>query len=359
MDWANFRLSKRLNFSGDQTAELYRLLADIDSVKKGWGLVGKFHPTTVDRLVQGVIVTSTGASNRIEGNQLTDEEVEKLYRNLRIQKLSTRDEQEVAGYIEMLQLIFGKPDDFELSESLILDFHARMLRHCQKDERHRGHYKFGSNRVEAKDAEGNVMGVIFDPTLPHLVEKEIQELLGWYDWAKKEEFRHPLLLLGNFLFEYLAIHPFQDGNGRTSRLFTNLLLLKEGYEFTQVISHEKLIEGNKADYYLALNQSQRSWKTEEEDVSPWLAFFLKTLSVQAGKALALLEEEDEEELLSLNQRKIFEIALEIGPDGFSRGQIIQDLGLAPSTAEKAIRKLLTLRKIERFGQGRGTRYRLV
>lgn len=181
--------------------------------------------------------------------------------------------------------------------------------------------------------------------------------MSWYEWAKAHEFRHPLLLLGNFLFEYLAIHPFQDGNGRTSRLLTNFLLLKDGYEFAQVISYEKLIEGNKADYYRALNQMQRSWKTEQEDVTPWLMFFLKTLSVQAGKALALLEEEDEEELLSLNQRKILDLALVSGTEGFSRGEVIKELGLPASTAEKAIRKLVTMGKVEKFGQGRGTRYR--
>ena len=359
MNWEEFRLSKRLNFSGAETAELYRLLADIDSVKKGWGIVGKFQPATVDRFIQSVIVTSTGASNRIEGNRLSDEEVEELYHNLRIQKLKTRDEQEVAGYLEMLQLIFGNLAELELNESLILDFHSKMLRHCEKDERHRGRYKFGSNRVEAKDAAGNVIGVIFDPTPPHLVEKEIRELLDWYLWARENEFRHPLLLLGNFLFEYLAIHPFQDGNGRTSRLLTNFLLLKEGYEFAKVISHEKLIEGNKADYYRALNVTQRSWKTENEDIAPWIRFFLTTLSIQANKALELLEAEDEEELLSLNQRRVLDVAVRSGSDGFNRGQIIKELSLAPSTAEKAIRKLVAMGKVEKFGQGRGTRYRVV
>lgn len=359
MNWEDFRLSRRLDFSAADTAQLYRLLADIDSVKKGWGIVGKFQPATVERFIQSVIVTSTGASNRIEGNKLSDDEVEELYRNLRIQKLKTRDEQEVAGYLEMLQLVFGNLEELELSESLILDFHSKMLRHCEKDERHRGRYKFGSNRVEAKDAEGNVIGVIFDPTPPHLVEKEVRELLDWYEWAGTTEFRHPLLLLGNFLFEYLAIHPFQDGNGRTSRLLTNFLLLKNGYEFAKVISHEKLIEGNKADYYRALNVTQRSWKTEQEDVTPWLLFFLKTLSMQADKALHLVEEESEEELLSLNQRKVLEIALRSGEEGFSRGQVIKELSLAPSTAEKAIRKLVAMKKIEKFGQGRGTRYRVI
>ena len=174
MHWETFRLSQRLSFDAQLTAEIYELLAQIDSVKKGWGIVGKFQPAILQRYQEGVLVTSTGASNRIEGNHLSDEEVRKLYEKLRIQKFKTRDEQEVAGYLEILQHVFDHYETMNLNESLIQDFHSKMLRHSQKDSRHRGGYKFGSNRVEAKDGEGNIMGVIFDPTPPHLVEKEIR-----------------------------------------------------------------------------------------------------------------------------------------------------------------------------------------
>ena len=246
----------------------------------------------------------------------------------------------------------------DLSESLILDFHNKMLRHSGKDQRHRGGYKFGSNRVEAKDADGNVVGVIFDPTPPHLVEKEMSDLLSWYAWARESEFRHPMLLLGNFLFEYLAIHPFQDGNGRTSRLLTNLLLLKEDYQFAQFVSHEQLVESHKADYYLALNQSQRSWKTDEENISSWLTFFLAVLAEQAQKAFDLLNDEDEEDLLSDNQQRIFDWANSRNNENFTRKQAAEALDIPPSSVEKAIKKLLDMKKIKRLGQGRGTRYKV-
>ena len=357
MNWPDFRLSKRLDFDAATTEAVYGLLAQIDSVKRSWAVVQRFQPATFTRLTRSVIVTSTGASNRIEGNQLSDEEVERLYRNLRIQKFDTRDEQEVAGYLELLELVFESYDSMPLSESLVLDLHDRMLRHSEKDARHRGGYKFGSNRVEAKDTQGNVVGVVFDPTPPHLVGKEMQELLGWYGWAGDSAYRHPLILLGNFLFEYLAIHPFQDGNGRTSRLLTNLLLLREGYDFAQVVSHEQLVEANKADYYLALNKSQRSWKTGGEDVSDWLLFFLKTIAMQAENAFALITEEEEGDLFSENQERILNWAAARAEDSFSRRDVIEQLELAPSTAEKAIKKLLLMNKLKRFGQGRATRYR--
>ena len=268
MDWQTERLSKRLTFRPEETEELYAILADIDAIKNAFQLTGKLLPQTVNRLTQSVIVTSTGASNRIEGNRLTDEEVEALYRNLHIRKFKTRDEQEVAGYLEMLERVLDSHEAMQLSEALILQLHRDMLSHSDKDQRQRGEYKFGPNRVEAKDQSGNVVGVIFDPTPPHLTPKEMQELVAWQQWADSEDFKHPLLRIGNFIFEYLAIHPFQDGNGRTSRLLTNLLLLQQGYMFTALVSHEKLIEDRKADYYLALNKAQSSWKSKKENVFP-------------------------------------------------------------------------------------------
>ena len=228
MDWTNDRLSKRLTFSPERTEAIYAVLAEIDAVKMAFRLTGKLPPQTISRLTQSVIVTSTGASNRIEGNRLTDDEVEALYRNLRIRKFRTRDEQEVAGYLEMLELILGSYTDMKLSEALILQLHRDMLKYSEKDERQRGNYKFGANRVEAKDQSGNVVGVLFDPTPPHLTPKEMRELVEWFGWADANAFRHPLIRIGNFIFEYLAIHPFQDGNGRTSRLLTNLMLLQQG-----------------------------------------------------------------------------------------------------------------------------------
>ncbi len=108
--------------------------------------------------------------------------------------------------------------------------------------------------------------MIFKPTTPRLTQREMGELIGWYNWAGAERFRHPLILIANFAFEHLTLHPFQDGNGRTSRLLTNLMLLQNGYEFARLASHEQLIEAHKAEYYLALNKTQKTWKTAQEDI---------------------------------------------------------------------------------------------
>ncbi len=358
MDWATDRLSKRLTFSPERTEAIYALLAEIDAVKAAFRLTGKLPPQTISRLNQSVIVTSTGASNRIEGNRLSDGEVEALYRNLRIRKFKTRDEQEVAGYLEILELILDIHADMKVSEAFILQLHRDMLKHSEKDERQRGHYKFGPNRVEAKDASGNVVGVIFDPTPPHLTPKEMQELVAWRDWAEAGNFKHPLVRLANFIFEYLAIHPFQDGNGRTSRLLTNLLLMQQGYSFTALVSHEKLIEARKADYYLALNRAQSTWKSNAEDVFPWVIYFLEIVKAQAQQALDIIAADSIESLLSEKQLALWLWAQTRG-EHFNRKDAIAALGYPARTVEAIIKKLVDLKRLERAGEGRGTRYRVI
>lgn len=304
-------------------------------------------------------MTSAGASNRIEGNQLTDHEVEALYRNLHIQKFKTRDEQEVAGYLEMLERVLEHHQDMPLTESFILQLHNDMLVYSDKDQRQRGIYKFGPTRVEAKNQSGKVVGVIFDPTPPHLTPKEMQELVAWYQWADKENYKHPLLRIGNFIFEYLAIHPFQDGNGRTSRLLTNLLLLQQGYMFTNLVSHEKLIEAQKADYYLALNKAQSSWKKDQENIYPWLTYFLSIVQQQARDAMSIIEKDQIEHLLSGKQLDLWQWINTRSELEFSRKDVIDALNFPARTAEVTIKKLLDLKKLERIGEGRATRYRRV
>lgn len=358
MEWQTERLSKRLTFSPERTEEVYAILSEIDAVKNAFRLTDRLLPQTINRLTQSVIVTSTGASNRMEGNRLSDAEVEALYLNLHIRKFKTRDEQEAAGYLEVFERILESYADMPLTEALILQLHRDMLKHSDKDERQRGAYKFGPNRVEAKDQSGNVIGIIFDPTPPHLTPKEMQELTQWHKWANENKFKHPLIRIGNFAFEYLAIHPFQDGNGRTSRLLTNLLLLQQGYMFTALVSHEKLIEERKADYYLALRQAQSSWKKKTEDICPWLIFFLEIVRSQATGALTLVQEDRVENLLSEKQLALWQWVQTRNAPEFSRKNAIEALGFPPRTVEAIIKKLVDLKRLERIGEGRGTRYRL-
>lgn len=359
MAWQTDRLSKRLIFSPERTEEIYAILSEIDAIRNTFRLTDRLLPQTITRLRRSVIVTSTGASNRIEGNRLSDADVEALYRSLHSRKFTTRDEQEVAGYLETLGTIIDCHAEMPVSESLILQLHRDMLIHSDKDRHQRGAYKFSLNRVEAKDPSGNIVGIIFDPTPPHLTPKEMRELVEWHRWARREGFRHPLVRIGNFIFEFLAIHPFQDGNGRASRLLTNLMLLRNGYLFTTLVSHEKLIEERKADYYLALSKAQASWKKKKEDIYPWLIYFLEIIRLQATGALALIEEDRIENLLTEKQLTLWQWAQARNEAAFSRKDAIEALGFPPRTVEAIIRKLVDLGRLERLGEGRGTRYRVV
>jgi len=360
MDWIGSRLSTRLSLRPEIVEEVYAIIAEIDAVKNSWRLTHKLLPQTVERLTHSVIVTSTGASNRIEGNRLSDDEVEQLYRNLGIKRFRPRDEQEVAGYLEVLELVFDNHAAIPVSESSLPQLHRDMLKYSDKDARQRGVYKFASNRVEARDRDGKIVGIIFDPTPPHLTPKEMEELFSWYQWAQRENYKHPLIRIANFVFEFLAIHPFQDGNGRASRLLTNLMLLQHDYAFAGLVSHERLIEASKADYYLALNQTQNTWQSNNEDISPWLLFILKIFQSQAREALTLLTAERIEPLLSKRQLAVWQWANTLAPpQEFSRKDAIEALGIPPRTIEQVIKKLTDMNRLTRLGQGRATRYRVV
>lgn len=360
MEWNDFRLIKRLEKIEPTALErIYTMIAEIDGVKNSWYLTKRLSSKVIERLTQSVIITSTGASNRIEGNKLSDQEVAELYNNVRIKKLKTRDEQEIVGYFEVLKTIFMHYKEIPISESYIFQMHAEMLRYSEKDMGHKGRYKVGSNRVEAQDESGNLVGIIFDPTPPYLVQKETHELVDSYNWAVDKRIRHPLILMANFLFEFLAIHPFQDGNGRTSRLLTNLMLLKQEYYFALLVSHEQVVEAHKAEYYIALNKTQKTWKEQDEHITPWLIFFLEVVSAQAKQAVKILEDESIERHLSPKQLALWEWAQQLGSFEFGRKDAIQALQFPDRTVESIIKKLLLMKRLERIGEGMATRYRVI
>jgi Fic family protein len=229
------------------------------------------------------------------------------------------------------------------------------LKHVAKDETHRGEYKKIENKVEMIDAAGKSVGTLFDTTPAYLTPKETQELVEWTQEALAEKKYHPLLIVGNFLVEFLQIHPFQDGNGRLSRVLTNLLLLKEGYLYMPYISHEKLVEDNKPEYYLALRQSQKTFKTDKETVIPWLDFFFTIFLKQSQMAVELLSKENIEKLLSKKQLSVWQYLQTV--EEAAPGEIAKKAKVARPTVNQALDKLLRLKKVERIGLGRSTRYR--
>jgi Fic family protein len=353
----NNRFTKRLDFSGANGRKIVKLVAEISSNQSRFKVQSNLSPQMIERLTKSVLITSSGASTRIEGSMLSDQEVKELYSKQNIKKFKSRDEQEVVGYLELLYLVFESWKSIKFGENVIKQFHGILLGHSEKDTRHKGNYKFGSNRVEARDGDGNIVGIIFDPTPPNLVSLEMQSLVDYTIQELAEADFHPLIIIGNFIFEYLAIHPFQDGNGRSSRALTNLLMLQSGFGFMPYISHEKIIEENKIEYYKALNQSQKSWKTEEEDISSCMLFFLEVVKTQSINAVKLIENKENMELILTQKQLLVWDAISLSDRSLSRSEIEKITQINVETIRQTITKLIKLDKIIRLGMGNGTTYK--
>jgi Fic family protein len=338
----------------DLPDEAWQAIAKIDEVKGQWSNNAGLSRQVLNRLQRSVLVTSAGASTRIEGAKMSDEDVERLMRGITMRQLADRDAQEVRGYLDVLQLVFDSWPNIVLSESTIKQLHGRLLQFTTKDERHRGAYKTMDNKVQMAAADGQVVEVLFDTTPPYLTAKQMDELVAWTNDALAAG-KHPLLVIANFVVEFLKIHPFLDGNGRLSRLLTNLLMLRAGYRYVPFVSHEHLVEADKADYYLALRRSQRTFGTSKETIQPWLEFFLEVSLTQAQQAAALVSTEAIERMLSPSQLRVWNYLGQVAEA--APGQIAAATDVPRPTVAQALDKLRYLGKVERLGLGRSTRYR--
>lgn len=337
--------------------EIWSKIAQIEELKGRWTQGANLSPQFLNRLKRSVLVTSTGASTRIEGANLSDEAVDDLMRGIAIENFSDREKEEVRGYFELLQNVFNSWEDLGFNEGSIKHLHKELLKYVEKDTLHRGNHKSVDNKVQMVDAKGRAIGVIFDTTPAYLTPKEMNELVDWTRKALGDKKYHSLLIIGNFIVEFLNIHPFKDGNGRLSRILTNLLLLKAGYLYMPYISHEKLIEDNKPDYYTALRTSQKTFKFKNEDVTSWLNFFLSIMLSQSQMAIDLITEENIEVLLSPKQLAVWQYLQEV--NDASPNDIAKNVHIVRITVNQVLNKLLNMKKIERMGEGSSTRYRKI
>lgn len=263
----------KLNFDFKTNQLILKTISQVDLFKGKWNIIEQKENKYLKALRQIATIESIGSSTRIEGATLTDEEVKKLLSNIKITKFKTRDEQEVVGYYDALETIHENYPEIDLTENTIKQLHGILLKHCNKDGRHRGSYKSLSNKVVANYPDGTKR-IIFNTTEPHLVEPQMRDLVKWTKSELKKNEIHPLIVIGVFIYEFLSIHPFQDGNGRLSRLLTTLLLMKKDYQFIQYVSFENLIEHKKKEYYQALMDGQKNRNKKNEKVDKWIIFFL-------------------------------------------------------------------------------------
>lgn len=337
--------------------ELLGLISEIDEFKGAWRALGTLAPERLSALRRVATIESIGSSTRIEGSKLSDRDVERLLSNLQIKSFETRDEQEVAGYAEAMELIFQSWTNITLTENHIKQLHRDLLKYSEKDSRHRGDYKTSSNSVAAFDENGKQIGIVFETATPFETPRLMTEIVAWANEVLETKSLHPLLVVAIFIVVFLEIHPFQDGNGRLSRILTTLLLLRAGYAYVPYSSLESVIEQNKEGYYLALRQTQGSIRTDAPNWQPWILFFLRALQQQV-KRLAKKVEREKIVLSALPELsvRILEQAREHGR--VTIGEMAKLTGVSRNTLKEHFRQLLEKGHLVLHGNGRGAWYSL-
>jgi len=331
---------------------LINAISKIDRFDAKWSNIEKKEGRSLKQLKSIATVRSVGASTRIEGSAMSDEEVHVLIENLDITKLQDRDAQEVAGYFTTLDLISDSYNQIGISESQIKGLHKSLMQFSKNDEWHRGNYKQHSNSVQAQKPDGESY-LIFETTPPGIsTEDAMRNLVEWYN---TEENVHPLVKSALFCYDFVSIHPFQDGNGRMSRLLASLVLLKHGYKWIQYVSFEHEIESRKGEYYRKLMECQK--ERPNEDVSSWVLFFFSCLSNIQDQLMEKLESSAANNELSPRDKRIY-MFVEFN-NGCSSGNISKKLGIPLPTVKKALGELVAKGLLEKNGTGPGTNYSVI
>lgn len=336
------------------TPDLLTQIAQIDEFKGAWQVMHSMSPERLQSLKHVATIESIGSSTRIEGSKLSDEDVEKLLGGLGKQSFANRDEQEVVGYSEVMETIFQNFQDIKLTENYIKQLHSMLLRHSDKDERHRGEYKKHPNNVEAFDVDGNSVGIVFATATPFETPSQMQSLVTWTCDTLEDGSHHPLIVIGVFNVVFLAIHPFQDGNGRLSRVLVTLLLLNAGYSYIPYSSLESIVEKNKEAYYLALRRTQKTLKFEKVDWLPWLQFFFTSLKRQKDHLASKVSKNQRYSELPKESVAIMEYVDE--HHRITTGDAEKITNAPRPTVKKRLATLVESGLLVRQGKGRGSWY---
>jgi Fic family protein len=330
--------------------ELVRLIADLEAFRGQWQALGGLAPERLRGLKRVATIESIGSSTRIEGARLTDAQVEALLSSLSMESFRSRDEEEVAGYARVMDLVFDSWRELALSANHVKQLHRELLHHSSKDERHRGQWKTLPNHLEAFDADGKSLGIVVDTVSPFDTPLEMERLLAQTTGELATRHHHPLLVIGAFIVRFLAIHPFQDGNGRLSRALTTLLLLREGYQFVPYASLERVIEENKDGYYRALRAAQ----TEPSRLGEWLGFFLRCLVSQKDVLARRVERERMLTQLSALEEQVLQLVRERGRLSLAEAMTLTRANR--NTLKLAFRRLSRDGHVRLVGAGRGAHY---
>lgn len=341
--------NKIYDFSLNIDWKLINLISEIDRFDASWTSVERKEGQNLKELKSIATVRSVGASNRIEGNKMSDEEVDVLLQKLDITKLTDRDTQEVVGYFEALDLISEAYQNISISENHIKSLHNTLMKFSDKDQWHKGSYKQHSNAVEATFPDGSRQIVFQTTEAGFATEDAVRRLVDWYN---SESEVHTLIKIASFVYDFLSVHPFQDGNGRLSRLISTLLLLKNGYKWIQYVSFEHEIESRKSEYYQVLRSCQA--QRPNEDITIWVLFFLNCLKNIQLQLMAKLDKSGVEAQLSAKENSILTI-IQNRPN-IQSGEISEKLAIPAPTVKRILSDLLRKGLIEKQGVGRGVSY---
>lgn len=336
-----------------ETSAVTRLIGAIDELKGHWRKLGEMQAERLATMRNVTVIQSAGSSTRIEGARLSDEQVAGVLQGLAVDAFLERDSAEVKGYAETLQLIFESWRDIPLTENHIKQLHGRVLVHSPADARHRGEYKKNPNPVVAEHPDGR-QELLRETASPFDTPRLMTALVAATNAALQDEEIHPLFVTARFILDFLAIHPFQDGNGRLARLLTVLLLMRTGYTHMPYASLERLVEDTKADYYAALRLAQIATDREGAAYGPWLLYFLRLLKAHADVTRNKLDIERSVLDLSEAQRQILELVRSRGR--ITTTDVVKLLGLPRRTTLYHLDSLIQRGLVAPRGERRGRYY---
>lgn len=337
------------------TAEMLKLIASLDEFKGQWRAFKRLSRDQLSQLKKIATIESIGSSTRIEGSKLTDQQIATLLSGLRIQEFKSRDEEEVAGYAAAMDTVFESFEHIPVTENHIRQLHRTLLQFSSKDERHRGDYKTLDNHVAAFDAKGNQLGIVFETASPFETPFAMKRLVEWMIEAERDGDLHPLLVTGVFVVWFLAIHPFQDGNGRLSRVLTTLLLLRHGYSYVPYASLESVIEENKEFYYKALRKTQATMRKKRVEWDAWLLFFLRCLVRQKDNLNVKVQVEqrrvEASSPLAASLMRLLDDA-----ESITLAEAVKATAANRNTLKAKMSELVDAGLLTRHGRGRGVHY---
>ena len=341
-----FNYSKYKDYKWD--SEILGLVSGIHEFRGKQELYLAQKPAVLDKLVEVAKVQSTESSNAIEGIFTSNTRLNQLMQSKTTPR--NRDEEEIAGYRFVLDMIHESYEYIPISSNYILQLHQNLYRFTNRSIG--GHFKNSDNHIVARDANG-IEHVIFEPLSPLETPIAIDRICEEFNRVSATEEVDTLLLIPIFIHDFLCVHPFNDGNGRMSRLLTTLLLYRAGYLVGRYVSLEKKIAELKDLYYDSLNMSQNGWHEGEDDPTPFIKYILKTIIA------AYKDFEERIEIIDIKEPAIEQVRAavykKIGK--FTKSEIMEmSPKLGRASVENSLTALVKEEVLERRGSGRGTYY---